>query len=105
MNHIDIIENDFNDLIDCIANYGSSIQISKSDRDEKIKEAIDRRELAHNNLMSSIVKTIRDIKFNFDIDYDVGGKNFLIREKYIDSLKQDQDIPDFMDYNEIENER
>lgn len=101
-NWIKEIEKDFNELIKYISEYLSSIKTLK-DKSRKENEASEeRRRIAHNNLMSSIERTIRDIRFNFDSRYDINGKNFIFKKRYVENLKNDQNIPDFLESDEIE---
>lgn len=99
---INIIEQDFMYLLDNIANYTISIKVTKDSTKHDSEASEDRRRIAHNNLMSSIVKTIRDIKFNFDINYDKNGKNYIFKQNYINNLNKDQKNPNFLTVEEIE---
>jgi len=99
---IETIEQDFKDLIRYISDYVVAIKVSKNRNINEYIMSEERRRLAHNNLMSSIEKTIRDIKFNFDESYDINGKNFIFKQKYLANLKPDQEKPDFLESNEIE---
>lgn len=98
-----IIEEDFIGVIKSTKEYILSIKNFDLSKDIKNKNSAEdfaifdrNRTIQHDALICCIVRTIRDIKFNFDISAEE------IKNSYLKKLNSDQDRPDYLSSYEVE---